>query len=233
VCNAVIPRFAEFVTVHSGAAIDGKVHGLDESMRWAANLTGPHELYPLARSLKRRVVIHTGPTNSGKTFHALKRMSAALSGLYTGPLRLLAWEVQEKLTAMGVPTNLLTGQELIELAGARHVSSTVEMLNVNTVVDVGVIDEMQMIGGERGDAWTRALFGMAAREVHVCCDASAVPLIEEMCSITKEPFEIHTYRRLNQLRITKPVQQWNRIEPYGPTHPNALHFIARNVCLLW
>ena len=39
-------------------------------------------------------------------------------------------------------------------------SCTVEMVPVNTLVDVAVIDEIQMIGDEdRGWAWTQALLG--------------------------------------------------------------------------
>jgi len=35
--------------------------------------------------------------NSGKTFGALQDLLAAPSGLYMAPLRLLAWEVYEKM----------------------------------------------------------------------------------------------------------------------------------------
>ena len=34
-----------------------------------------------------------GPTNSGKTHAALQALKAAETGVYCGPLRLLAWEV--------------------------------------------------------------------------------------------------------------------------------------------
>ena len=44
--------------------------------------------------------------------------------------------------------------------------------------DVAVIDEIQMIGDEsRGWAWTRALQGVPANEIHLCGDASALPLV--------------------------------------------------------
>lgn len=42
-----------------------------------------------------------GPTNSGKTYHALKSLEAAGKGLYCGPLRLLALEVYEQLNRNG------------------------------------------------------------------------------------------------------------------------------------
>lgn len=57
--------------------------------------------YPAARDMKRRVVLHVGPTNSGKTYQALKALERAESGLYLGPLRLLAWEVHQRLNEAG------------------------------------------------------------------------------------------------------------------------------------
>ena len=47
------------------------------------------------------------------------------TGVYCGPLRLLAWEVAEKLNAGGVPCSLVTGQERREVEGARHAACTV------------------------------------------------------------------------------------------------------------
>ena len=35
-----------------------------------------------------------GPTNSGKTHAALQALKSADTGVYCGPLRLLAWEVR-------------------------------------------------------------------------------------------------------------------------------------------
>jgi len=43
--------------------------------------------------------------------------------------------VQEKLLAQGVACNLVTGQELVQVDGATHISSTVEMADV--VIDPG------------------------------------------------------------------------------------------------
>lgn len=52
--------------------------------------------YPEARAIQRKIVYHAGPTNSGKTHHALERFLIAKSGVYCGPLRLLANEVFKK-----------------------------------------------------------------------------------------------------------------------------------------
>lgn len=65
---------------------------------WPASSTIPiFPLYdvrfPEARMVKRKIIYHAGPTNSGKTHSALERFQAAKSGVYCGPLRLLATEV--------------------------------------------------------------------------------------------------------------------------------------------
>lgn len=49
--------------------------------------------YPEARALNRKIVFHAGPTNSGKTYHAMQQFLSAESGVYCGPLKLLATEV--------------------------------------------------------------------------------------------------------------------------------------------
>jgi len=46
--------------------------------------------------MTRKIIFHAGPTNSGKTFHALERFLNAKSGVYCGPLKLLASEVFNK-----------------------------------------------------------------------------------------------------------------------------------------
>ena len=67
---------------------------------------------------------------TGKTFHALRSVAAGETGAYCGPLRLLAWEVHEKLnegkiTGRPVACDLITGQERVLVPNARHRSSTI------------------------------------------------------------------------------------------------------------
>ena len=126
------------------------------------DLRAPHEWYPYTRLLRRKIIYHGGPTNSGKTYHALKRLKEADpnlgGGVYAGPLRLLALEIYEKLNSDGVYTSLLTGQEQRFVPFGTHLSCTIEMLNIERNYDVAVIDEIQRIGNEqRGWSWTRAL----------------------------------------------------------------------------
>ena len=111
-----------------------------------ADFGAPHDWYTQARKLKRSLILHVGPTNAGKTHEALERLQTAASGIYCGPLRLLAWEVYEKLNMNGVPCELWTGQEVKEIEGSRHVSCTVEMADITRIYDVAVVDECQLLG---------------------------------------------------------------------------------------
>ena len=113
----------------------------------------------------------------------------AKSGVYCGPLKLLAVEVFNKANKRGTPCDLVTGEERKKAAGeeldqdepASHVSCTVEMSNVNQNYEVAVIDEIQMVKDyQRGWAWTRALLGLPAEEIHVCGEAAAIDLVKEI-----------------------------------------------------
>ena len=44
----------------------------DRELVKTADLTNPHLWYPMARAIKRRIIYHAGPTNSGKTYQALQ-----------------------------------------------------------------------------------------------------------------------------------------------------------------
>lgn len=99
----------------------------------------PHEWYPEARKMIRRIHYHMGPTNSGKTRSALEKLKTAKNGIYCAPLRLLSWEVAEKLKKAGVVCNLLTGQEKSTLDEATHLACTVEMCDLQSIYEVAVI----------------------------------------------------------------------------------------------
>jgi len=166
----------------------------------AADLRRPDTWYPVARGMKRKVTYHAGPTNSGKTYNALKALKESWSGVYCGPLRLLALEVYESLNLDGTPCSLLTGQERRLTPFATHIASTVEMLNMEDRVDCAVIDEIQLIGDEfRGASWTRAVLGVPAEHLHLCGDPSAVPVVSALCAITGDSFEVKSYNRLTSI----------------------------------
>ncbi|KAK7928059.1 mitochondrial ATP-dependent RNA helicase [Apiospora marii] len=170
--------------------------------RKIADFRFPYEWFPATRAMKRTVHLHVGPTNSGKTYHALKALENAKSGIYAGPLRLLAHEVFSRFTAKGKPCALITGEEqrIPENEDNYFRSCTVEMTPLNYKVDVAVIDEIQMIGDiERGWAWTQAFLGVQAKEVHLCGEERAVKLIQSLCGTVGDDCIVHRYNRLSPL----------------------------------
>ncbi len=171
-------------------------------------------LFPLARELKRKIIFHVGPTNSGKTYAALQELKAATTGYYLAPLRLLALEGYENLKKEGVPVSLITGEEEIIDEESTHISSTIEMMNNAVDVDVCVIDEIQMISDrDRGWAWANALIGAPAKKVILTGSANALPAIQELCEYLQEELEIIHFERKNELEMMRFPTSMKKIEP--------------------
>ncbi|XP_059926828.1 ATP-dependent RNA helicase SUPV3L1, mitochondrial [Gadus macrocephalus] len=178
-----------------------------DDLRKISDLRVPANWYPEARAIQRKVIFHAGPTNSGKTYQAIQRYLTAKSGVYCGPLKLLAHEIFEKTNGMGVMCDLVTGEDRTfmdpEGRPAGHVACTIEMCSVNTPYEVAVIDEIQMIRDtSRGWAWTRALLGLCAEEIHVCGEPAAIDFVRELMYTTGEEMEVHTYKRLTPFSIS-------------------------------
>ncbi|KHN85947.1 ATP-dependent RNA helicase SUV3 -like protein, mitochondrial [Toxocara canis] len=183
-----------------------------EDLRMISDLTQPHNWYPEARTIHRKIIFHAGPTNSGKTYEALKRFREAKSGIYCGPLKLLASEVFFRTNEQGVKCDMVTGEERRYAVDnhhpSSHLSSTVEMLSTQMRVEVAVIDEIQMLRDEqRGWAWTRALLGAAADEVHLCGEQSAVSVVRELLNPIGEHVEVHEYKRKTSLSLSPHALQ--------------------------
>lgn len=172
------------------------------SMVDSADLTKPHTWFPFARAMKRKIIYHCGPTNSGKTYNALQRFMEAKKGIYCSPLRLLAMEVFDKVNAHGVYCSLLTGQEKKLVPFSSHVACTVEMVSTDELYDVAVVDEIQMMSDPyRGYAWTRALLGLKADEIHLCGDPSVLNVVRKICSETGDELLEHHYERFKPLVV--------------------------------
>lgn len=191
--------------------------GIEESQAKLLNLRYPHEWFPNTRAMQRKIHVHVGPTNSGKTYNALKALEASKRGVYAGPLRLLAAEVYHRLRAKGLPCALITGEEvrIPEDTDQYFSSCTVEMVPLNKKFDVAVIDEIQMIGNDdRGNAWTNAFLGVQAKEVHVCGEERTVSLLENLCAAIGDECIIHRYERLSPLKtMTTALEgKYDRLE---------------------
>ncbi|APA12833.1 hypothetical protein sscle_10g076030 [Sclerotinia sclerotiorum 1980 UF-70] len=185
-----------------------------------ADFRYPIEWFPATRAMQRTFHLHVGPTNSGKTYHALQKLEAANSGIYAGPLRLLAHEVYTRLNAKGKPCSLITGEErrIPDCGKDLMKSCTVEMVPLNTKVDIAVIDEIQMIGDEeRGWAWTQAVLGVQAKEVHLCGEVRTTDLIKKLCAMMGDKLVIHNYDRLGKLQVMNNCLSTKNNERDGPS----------------
>ena len=123
------------------------------------------------------VVAHLGPTNSGKTFEALRLLAEGGSGVYAGPLRMLAQEAHRRLSAeLGADrVGLVTGEERVNET-APILCCTVEMAPSSG--DTLVLDEVQWADDEeRGSAWTRLLLAGEYRRILVLGALDALPLV--------------------------------------------------------
>ncbi|KAI0081395.1 P-loop containing nucleoside triphosphate hydrolase protein [Panus rudis PR-1116 ss-1] len=213
----------------------------------SADMSNPAARFDIARAAARRkIIMHVGPTNSGKTHNALRALAAAKSGVYAGPLRLLAHEIWERLNKgqivpLGVDPeadaepdldsnmdigpdksgravvrrdgnpkyarqcNLVTGEErkiMDEDCGLT--SCTVEMLNYLQRSDVAVVDEIQLLADPtRGGAWTNAVLGLNASELHLCGEETAVPLVEALLKDTGDEIIVNRYQRLTPLKVAE------------------------------
>uniref|UniRef100_A0A7C9DWL1 ATP-dependent RNA helicase SUV3L, mitochondrial n=2 Tax=Opuntia streptacantha TaxID=393608 RepID=A0A7C9DWL1_OPUST len=178
------------------------------SMVESADLTKPHTWFPFARAMKRKIIYHCGPTNSGKTYNALQRFMEAKNAVYCSPLRLLAMEIFDKVNALGVYCSLHTGQEKKNVPFSNHVACTVEMVSTDELYDVAVIDEIQMMADPaRGFAWTRALLGLKADEIHLCGDPSVLNIVRKICSDTGDELLEQHYDRFKPLVVEAKTLQ--------------------------
>lgn len=183
-----------------------------EELSRICDLRDPAAWYPLARAAGRKIIFHAGPTNSGKTYHALEKFMEAKASVYCGPLKMLANEVYQKTREKGIDCDLATGDERVycnpENVPCDRVSCTVEMAPLQEVFDVAIIDEIQMLQDpQRGWAWSRALLGIAAKEVHVCGEPAAIPLVRNLLATAGETVEIREYKRLTGLTIENSALQ--------------------------
>ncbi len=162
----------------------------------------PQDGYPEARQEKRMFYLHLGDTNTGKTYQALLRLRQSSSGIYLAPLRILALENYERMTAEGLPCSLLTGEEEVLTPGAKHLCCTVEKANLSGKYDVAVIDEVQLLAdSQRGDAWTRAILGLCCPEIHLCGALLAKEQLTAMIRDCGDEYELKAYTRLVPLQM--------------------------------
>jgi ATP-dependent RNA helicase SUPV3L1/SUV3 len=126
-----------------------------------------------------------GPTNTGKTHRAIERMLEHDTAMIGLPLRLLAREVYDRLTARvgESAVALVTGEEKRVPAHPRHWVCTVEAMPVALPVDFLAVDEVQLATHrKRGHVFTdRLLHARGERETWFLGSSTIRPLLQQLC----------------------------------------------------
>lgn len=109
-----------------------------------------------------RITAILGPTNTGKTHHAISRMLGHRTGVIGLPLRLLAREVYDRIVKARGPSvvALVTGEERIVPDRVQYWVATTEAMP-DIAADFVAIDEIQLCADpERGHVFTDRLLNM-------------------------------------------------------------------------
>lgn len=140
------------------------------------------------------------PTNTGKTHRAVEHMLGHASGMIGLPLRLLAREVYDRVTAMIGESEvaLVTGEEKRIPAAPRYWVCTVESMPVGRPVDFVAVDEIQLAAHhQRGHVFTARLLEARGRKETWFLGAETIrPLLHKLVPEAR----IARYPRLSQLR---------------------------------
>ncbi|HSC86880.1 MAG TPA: helicase-related protein, partial [Polyangiaceae bacterium] len=148
----------------------------------------------------KHIVAALGPTNTGKTYRALVRLREHASGLIAVPLRLLARELYDRLTAdLGESqVALLTGEEKRVPRAPRYWLCTVEAMPPTLDVDFLAIDEIQLCTHrERGHVFVDRLLHARGRLETWFLGS---PTMTQMVRRLVPGAEIRSHPRLSQLR---------------------------------
>jgi ATP-dependent RNA helicase SUPV3L1/SUV3 len=194
----------------AGARDEARLRRLRDQVGFGAYI----EKFTAARRLNRRIVFHMGPTNSGKTYAALRALTEAQTGTYLAPLRLLALENYETLLARGLKAGMVTGEEVLGEENPSHTARTIETADLTRPIEIAVIDEIQMLSDpDRGWAWTNALFGIPAKTVIVCGSDDALTYVRRAAEAANESLEVIAFERKSPLVLMDDPVPLEKVEP--------------------
>ena len=147
-----------------------------------------------------RTLALLGPTNTGKTHHAVERMLTHPTGMMGLPLRLLAREIYDRVSArLGeAAVALVTGEEKRIPPRPRYWICTVEAMPLDRQTDFVAIDEVQLgAHRERGHVFTDRLLSARGRVETWFLGADTVrPLVRQLVP----GVEVESRPRLSTLR---------------------------------
>ncbi|MBJ6764876.1 helicase [Myxococcaceae bacterium JPH2] len=148
------------------------------------------------------VVAELGPTNTGKTHRAIERMLEHDSGMMGLPLRLLAREVYDRVTARVGEGRvaLMTGEEKRLPPRPDYWICTVEAMPMDRTVDFLAVDEIQLAAHrERGHVFTdRLLHARGRKETWFLGAETLRPMVQSLIPHVS----VKRATRLSQLRYS-------------------------------
>lgn len=170
-----------------------------------------HYLDNIGINKNKKIVFYSGPTNSGKTYSAIQEVKTG-NCMYLGPLRLLALEITEKMTELGVPCSLVTGEEIKLIPGSKMSARTVEMADFDNYYDTIIIDEAQFITDkDRGWAWINAIALCKADTIILTGPSWAEASLRNLCNILELDLSVKKFQRRSVLSV-KYCDNWRNIQ---------------------
>ncbi len=151
-----------------------------------------------------KVTALLGPTNTGKTHRAIERMLDFPTGMIGLPLRLLAREVYDRLTArLGeARVALVTGEEKRVPRRSDYWVCTTEAMPVEREVDFLAVDEVQLAGHpQRGHVFTDRILRARGRKETWFLGSEAARGVLEMLAPAAQ---VVSHPRLSRLRYAGP-----------------------------
>ena len=140
-----------------------------------------------------------GPTNTGKTHRAIERMLEHGSGMIGLPLRLLAREVYDKISAKVGESRvaLVTGEEQRVPPRPSYWVATVEAMPTSREVEIVCVDEIQLAAHEqRGHVFTsRILSARGTKETWLLGSRAMQGIVKDLVPTAR----IAEHPRLSQL----------------------------------
>ncbi|MBL9107010.1 MAG: helicase [Myxococcales bacterium] len=147
-----------------------------------------------------------GPTNTGKTHQAVVRMLEHASGMIGLPLRLLAREVYDRVSAQvgEAAVALVTGEEKRVPVRPRYWVCTTESMPVGRDVEFVAIDEIQLAAHrERGHVFTdRLLRARGTRETMFLGSDTMTAIVGALVPGT----QVVRHPRFSRLKATQPLE---------------------------
>jgi ATP-dependent RNA helicase SUPV3L1/SUV3 len=131
-----------------------------------------------------------GPTNTGKTHRAIERMLEHSSGMIGLPLRLLAREVYDRVTARVGESRvaLVTGEEQRIPPRPSYWIATVEAMPLDRPVEFLAVDEVQLAAhDQRGHVFTsRILSARGTKETWLLGSATMRPILADLVPTARQ-----------------------------------------------